>query len=327
MTVVYVTHDQAEALTHVRPHRRVRRRARAAARAAGPRSTSGRPTPSSPASSARTTGIAGTLVAVERRPTARCELTSGRHQSWRAPDRSSVVAGEGGRLAAAGAPAARRRMPPASRQHGRCGCSTASITATMSASFCRPGARRHAPIAPRRSPGCGGRGCREGSVRIGFEPAERRSRCPRLPATIPQDERLHQDETRAAKIGRNGGGRHVPSLEVRRDRRSRRDRARPRRGRLRAGQAAVVVVLGRRLSGRAEEGLFRPAEGRRHAVLDEILGRRHRRAARQGRERQFRLGRRAGRVRGARARLRGGPVPEARLLEARRQGRLSCRRP
>ncbi len=63
---------------------------------------------------------------------------------------------------------------------------------------------------------------------------------------------------------------------------------------------------------------FTAADG--HQAGRGQLERRRRRAARQGRGRQCRLGRRPGRGRGAGARLRGGPVRAARLGGARRQG-------
>ena len=108
--------------------------------------------------------------------------------------------------------------------------------------------------------------------------------------------------------------------EVERRRSGCRHRARGGSGRRAgAGAAAVGRVVGRRLPGCAEGGLLQAVHGEvRHQDGRRELGRRHRRAARQDAERRQQLGCGAGRKRGTGARLRGRPVRQDRLGEARR---------
>ena len=94
----------------------------------------------------------------------------------------------------------------------------------------------------------------------------------------------------------------------------RRNRARPHRR-----------LLGRRVPGRATRGVFQAVHGHGHQDGRGKLGRRRGDAPREDPGRQQQLGRRAGRVGGTAARLRGRALRKARLGQARRQGQVPAR--
>ena len=90
----------------------------------------------------------------------------------------------------------------------------------------------------------------------------------------------------------------------------------------RRGARSHGRVVGRRVPGRAARSLFQAVHGDRRQDGRGELGRRRGHAAHEDQGRQQQLGRRAGGVRRAAHRLRGRPLREARLGEARRQGQV-----